>query len=50
MSFVTASKNSFFGKAYVGDKKTLLAFNFQSRDNAKSQEWNANACCRGRAN
>ena len=36
MSFVTASKNSFFVKAYVGDKKTLLAFNFQSRDNAKN--------------
>ena len=36
MSFVTASKNSFFVKAYVGDKKTLLAFNFQSGDNAKN--------------
>jgi hypothetical protein len=36
MSFVTASKNSFFVKAYVGDKKTLLAFNFQSRDSAKN--------------
>jgi len=36
MSFVTASKNFFFVKAYVGDKKTLLAFNFQSRDNAKN--------------
>jgi len=33
MSFITASKNSFFVKAYVGD---LLAFNFQSRDNAKN--------------
>ena len=36
MSFATASKNSFSVKAYVGDKKTLLAFNFQSRDNAKN--------------
>src|SRR5260370_4323802 len=36
MSFITASKNSFFVKAYVGDKKTLLAFNLQSRENAKN--------------
>ena len=36
MSFVTASKNSLSVKAYVGDKKTLLAFNFQSSDNAKN--------------
>jgi PLD-like domain len=36
MSFVTASKNSFSVKAYIGDKKTLLAFNFQSRDNARN--------------
>jgi len=36
MSFVTASKNSFSVKAYVGDKKTLLAFNFSIRDNAKN--------------
>jgi phospholipase D-like protein len=36
MSFITASKNSFSVKAYIGDKKTLLAFNFQSRDNAKN--------------
>src|SRR6516162_5872621 len=36
MSFVNASKNSFSVKAYVGDKKTLLAFNFSSRDNAKT--------------
>jgi hypothetical protein len=36
MSSVTASKNSFSVKAYVGDKKTLLAFNFQSKDNAKN--------------
>jgi phosphatidylserine/phosphatidylglycerophosphate/cardiolipin synthase-like enzyme len=35
MSFVTASKNAFSVKAYVGDKKTLLAFNFSSQDNAK---------------
>jgi PLD-like domain len=36
MSFITASKNSFSVKAYIGDKKTLLAFNFQSRDNARN--------------
>jgi hypothetical protein len=36
MSFVTASKNSFSIKAYIGDKKTLLAFNFKSEDNAKN--------------
>ena len=36
MSFVPASKNSFSVKAYVGDKKTLLAFNFQNSDNAKN--------------
>jgi PLD-like domain len=36
MSFVTASNSSFSVKAYVGDKKTLLAFNFSSQDNAKS--------------
>ena len=30
MSFVNASKNSFSVNAYIGDKKTLLAFNFQS--------------------
>jgi PLD-like domain len=35
MSFVPASKNAFSVKAYVGDKKTLLAFNFSSQDNAK---------------
>ena len=35
MSFVTASKNSFSVKAYVGDEKTLLAFNFSSVDSAK---------------
>jgi len=36
MSFVTASKNAFSIKAYVGDKKTLLAFNFSNKENAKS--------------
>lgn len=36
MSFVTASKNAFSVKAYVGDAKTLLAFNFTSQDNAKN--------------
>jgi hypothetical protein len=36
MSVVTASKNDFSVKAYVGDKKTLLAFNFSSADKAKS--------------
>jgi hypothetical protein len=35
MSFVTGNKNGFSVKAYVGDKKTLLAFNFQTSDNAK---------------
>jgi hypothetical protein len=36
MSFVTATKNSFTVKAYIGDKKTLLAFNFASPDSAKN--------------
>ncbi len=36
MSFITASKNAFSVKAYVGDKKTLLAFNFSNKENAKS--------------
>jgi hypothetical protein len=36
MSLVTASKNAFSVKAYVGDKKTLLAFNFASQANAKN--------------
>jgi len=36
MSFVTESKNSFSVKGYVGDKKTLLAFNFSIRDKAKN--------------
>ena len=36
MAFVGETNHSFSVKAYVGDKKTLLAFNFQSRDDAKS--------------
>jgi hypothetical protein len=36
MSFIDATKNSFFVKAYVGDKKTLLACNFSSQDSAKN--------------
>jgi hypothetical protein len=36
MSFVSASNNSFSLKAYVGDLKTLLAFNFLSVEHAKS--------------
>ena len=36
MSFVSASKNSFSVKAYVGDKKTLLAFSFSSPHHAKN--------------
>src|SRR5258708_20462976 len=36
MAFVKASKNSFSIKAYVGDNKTLLAFNFSSPDGAKN--------------
>ena len=36
MPFVSASKNSFSVKAYAGDKKTLLAFNFSSPENAKN--------------
>jgi hypothetical protein len=36
MSFVTATNNSFSVKAYVGDGKTLLAFNFSSPDKAKN--------------
>jgi hypothetical protein len=36
MSLATANNNSFSVKAYVGDKKTLLAFNFSTQDNAKS--------------
>src|SRR5579871_3963199 len=35
MSFVQASNKSFSVKAYVGDNKTLLAFNFSSGDIAK---------------
>lgn len=34
MAFVTGTKNAFSVKAYQGDNKTLLAFNFQSRTNA----------------
>jgi hypothetical protein len=36
MAFVTGSKNSFTIKAYVGDNKTLLAFNFASAADAKN--------------
>jgi hypothetical protein len=36
MSFVTATKNSFTLKAYLGDKKTLLAFNFANQNSAKN--------------
>jgi hypothetical protein len=36
MAFVTASQNSFTIKAYVGDNKTLLAFNFASPAAAKN--------------
>lgn len=36
MPAVTAKKNSFSVKAYVGDNKTLLAFNFDSADDAKN--------------
>ena len=36
MAFVGGSNHSFSVKAYVGDKKTLLAFNFQSKDSAKN--------------
>jgi hypothetical protein len=36
MAVVTASKNSFTLKAYIGDNKTLLAFNFASQDGAKN--------------
>jgi len=35
MAFESATNHSFSVKAYVGDEKTLLAFNFQSKDNAK---------------
>ncbi len=34
MSFINASKNLFSVKAYVGDEKTLLAFNFTTKDKA----------------
>lgn len=36
MTFVVGSKNSFTVKAYVGDNKTLLAFNFSNRASAKN--------------
>src|SRR5216683_3894564 len=36
MAFVTGSKNSFTIKAYIGDNKTLLAFNFASAADAKN--------------
>jgi phosphatidylserine/phosphatidylglycerophosphate/cardiolipin synthase-like enzyme len=36
MAFVSGSKNSFSVKAYVGDNKTLLAFNFSSAAGAKN--------------
>ena len=36
MAFITASKKSVSVKAYIGDKKTMLAFNFSSRENAKN--------------
>ena len=36
MSFVSASKNSFSVRAYIGDKKTLLAFNFSNPQSAKN--------------
>jgi hypothetical protein len=36
MAFVEATNHSFSVRAYVGDKKTLLAFNFQSKDSARN--------------
>jgi hypothetical protein len=36
MAFQTGSKDSFFVKAYVGDYKTLLAFNFSDPSKAKN--------------
>lgn len=36
MAFVTASKNLFTLKAYVGDNKTLLVFNFANQGAAKN--------------
>jgi hypothetical protein len=35
MSFIAASKKSVSMKAYIGDSKPTLAFNFTSRDDAK---------------
>jgi hypothetical protein len=36
MAFVGETNKSFSVKAYIGDEKTLLAFNFLSQDNAKN--------------
>jgi hypothetical protein len=36
MAYVSGSKNSFSVKAYIGDNKTLLAFNFASPEGAKN--------------
>jgi hypothetical protein len=36
MAFLTGSKDAFFVKAYVGDYKTLLAFNFSDPSKAKN--------------
>ena len=36
MTFVSETNRAFSVNAYIGDQKTLLAFNFQSKDDAKS--------------
>jgi len=36
MAFATGSKNSFTVKAYIGDNKTLLAFNFATQSAARN--------------
>jgi hypothetical protein len=36
MAFVSGNKNAFLVKAYIGDNKTLLAFNFSSPDSARN--------------
>jgi phospholipase D-like protein len=36
MAFVTGSKDSFTVKAYIGDNKTLLAFNFSDETHARN--------------
>ena len=36
MAVVTATKGSFSVNAYIGDSKTLLAFNFASAADAKN--------------